>query len=148
MQQTITIFVACGREGEALFDEADSRLTKHGFEWDRDYLIKDGQIAFWSVHLDLWSMGDTFDRFLSSQFGLVRSAVGSHQLYAIRRDGLTISETARNEEEGRLLSVLQHAKNAYIEATAESYLFLIRTVFDASDGFNPEAQQVVTHQPV
>lgn len=86
-------------------------------------------------------MGDSFDRFLSSQVGLVRAAVGSHQLYAIRRDCLTFSETARNEEEGRLLSVLQQAKNAYSEVTADSYFFLIRTVFDASNGFNPEVQQ-------
>jgi len=143
MQQFVTIFVICGSEGKKLFDEANSLLSANGFKWDRESLIQGGHLAFWSSHLDLWSMGDTFDRFLATQEGVVRSAFSSHQLYAMRRDRSAFSMTARNEEEERFLSQLNHAKNAYKQVAIESYLFVIRTVFDGTKGFNPQRTEQV-----
>jgi hypothetical protein len=141
MQQFVTIFVLCGESGRKLFEESDSRLTKVGLDWDRDKSLANGQLAYWINFLDAWSMGDSFDRFLSPENELKRVDAGSHQLVCCRRENVRIKSEPRNEEEARLRQILTQAREAYQGATSESYLFQIRSVFSASDGFNPEAQQ-------
>ena len=146
MQQLITIFVLCGESGRKLFEESDSRLSEEGFDWNRDQMIQYGQLAYWSRLLDMWSMGDSFDRFLHPEGGLRMINSGSHQLVCCRREDVRIKGKARNEEEIRLKQVLKQAKEAYQGTTDESYLFQPRSVFDVSEGFSPEAQQ--THGQV
>ena len=142
MQQFVTIFVLCGVEGRQIFDESESRLTPRGFDWDRDRMIQSGQLAYWCSLLDVWSMGDSFDRFLGPESEVRAFCEGSHQLVCCRRESVIIKGVGRNEEEERLQQVLQQAKYAYQSASDESYLFQIRSCFDASTGFNPqEAQQ-------
>ena len=142
MQQFITIFVLCGESGRTLFDESDTRLTGDGFDWNRDQMIQSGQLAYWSSFLDAWSMGDSFDRFLKPSRELRQVMAESHQLLCCRRENIRIRGEARSEEEERLKQDLRQARKAYKKATNESYLFQLRSVFDASCGFNPEAQQV------
>jgi hypothetical protein len=141
MQQFVTIFVLCGESGRQLFEESDSRLTKVGLDWDRDKSLANGQLAYWINFLDAWSMGDSFDRFLSPANELKRVNAGSHQLVCCRRENVRIKSEPRSEEEARLRQILTQAQEAYQGATSESYLFQVRSVFTASDGFNPEAQQ-------
>ncbi len=106
-------------------------------------MIQCGQLAFWSCILDAWSMGDSFDRFLRPSRELRKVVTGSHQVICCRRENIRIRGDARNEEEERLKQVLSQAKQAYKKSTKESYLFQIRSVFDVSTGFNPEAQHVM-----
>jgi hypothetical protein len=139
MQQFITIFVLCGESGRLLFEESDSRLSEKGFDWNRDQMIQNGQLAYWARLLDVWSMGDSFDRFLQPEGGLRMINSGSHQLVCCRREKVRIKGKPRNEEEKRFKQVLKQAKEAYQGATNESYIFQLRSVFAASEGFNPEA---------
>ena len=138
MQQFITIFVLCGESGRRIFDESKSRLSDEGFDWDHDQMTQSGQLAYWVRLLDVWSMGDAFDRFLQPKNDLQTVNSGSHQLVCCRRELVRIEGKARNEEESRLKEVLQQAKEAYSETTDESYIFQLRSVFDVSDGFNPD----------
>ncbi len=133
----MTIFVICGEAGRQLYDEAESRLTTDGFDWDRQQMIQGSQLAYWSSFLDAWSMGDSFDRFLGPENELRVACAGSHQMVCCRRENVRISGKARNQEEERLQQILLQAREAYLSATDESYLFQIRSVFDASSGFNP-----------
>jgi len=137
MQQFVTIFVICGEAGRHLYDEAESRLTTNGFDWDRQQTIQGSQLAYWCSFLDAWSMGDSFDRFLGPENELRVASAGSHQLVCCRRENVRILGKARNQEEERLQQILLPAREAYLSATDESYLFQIRSVFDASSGFNP-----------
>lgn len=138
MEQFVTIFVICGRAGRDLFDQAETWLTSKGMNWDRDAMIAAGQLAYWSQHLDLWSMGDSFDKFIHSPDKRAFSS-GSHRLICCRREGSEVRGKATNEEEQRLKGNLLQALRAYAEASTESYLFQLRSVFDASKGFNPNA---------
>ena len=144
MQQFVTIFVLCGEQGRQLFGESESRLTANGFDWDRDRAIQSGQVAYWCTLLDVWSMGDSFDRFLGPENEVRTFRAGSHQLVCCRREKVSIEGECRNEEEERLKQVLQQARDAYRSASEESYLFQIRSCFDASTGFNPQLQQPTT----
>jgi hypothetical protein len=144
MQQLVTIFVLSGDEGRQLFDESESRLTTSGFDWDRDRMIQNGQLAYWCSILDVWSMGDSFDRFLAPESEVRAFCAGSHQLVCCRRESVAIKGVARNEEEERLKQVLQQAKDAYQSASDESYLFQIRSCFDASTGYNPQEAQAAS----
>lgn len=85
-------------------------------------------------------MGDSFERFLQPDDALVFASSGIHQLICARRELLKISRKARNEEEVRLKEILTQANRAYRKATDESYLFLVRSVFAASDGFVPDRE--------
>lgn len=140
MQQFVTIFVLCGEPGRQLFEESVSRLSEKGFDWNRDQMIQNGQLAYWARLLDVWSMGDSFDRFLQPEGELRRINAGSHQLVCCRRENVRIEGEARNEEEERLLQVLRQARKAYQSATNESYLFQLRSFLDTSHGFNPQVQ--------
>lgn len=141
MQQFITIFVLCCESGRKLFDESDSRLTEGGFNWDRSQMIQSSQLAYWSSFLDVWSTGDSFERFLKPSRELRQVKVGSHQLLCCRRENIRIRGEARNGEEERLKQILKQARKAYKISTDESYLFQLRSVFDVSCGFNPLVQQ-------
>ena len=145
MEQFVTIFVICGRAGRDLFEQAETRLTSEGMNWDRDAMIAAGQLAYWSQQLDLWSMGDSFGKFIRSPEKRAFSS-GSHQLICCRREGSEVQGQAANEEEKRLKEILLQAFRAYHEASTESYLFLVRSVIDTSKGFNPNAQQGVAPQ--
>lgn len=137
MQQFVTILVLCGESGRQLFDEAEPRLTTNGFDWDRQQMIQGCQLAYWCSFLDVWSMGDSFDRFLGPENELRTASAGSHQLVCCRRENIRVEGKARNQEEERLKQILLQARDAYRSSTDESYLFQIRSVFDASSGFNP-----------
>jgi virulence-associated protein VapD len=143
MQQIVTIFVICGESGRQLFDDSQSTLTDAGFDWDRDLMIKNGQLAYWASLLDVWSMGDTFERFIKPAKNVRTVRVESRELVCCRREKIRIAGKPRNEEERRLKEILIQAKEAYEDATSESYLFQIRSVLHTSDGFNPEAQQIM-----
>ena len=140
MQQLVTIFVLCGTGGRQLFDESEARLTANGFDWDRDRMIQNGQLAYWCTLLDVWSMRDSFDRFLGPGNEVRTFRAGSQQLVCCRRENVRIEGESRNQEEERLKQVLQQARDAYRSASEESYLFQIRSCYDASPGFNPQAQ--------
>jgi hypothetical protein len=144
MQQFVTIFVLCGAAGRELFDESESRLSANGFEWERDRMIQNGQLAYWCTFLDVWSMGDSFDRFLGPENEVRKFRAGSQQLACCRRENVRIEGESRTQEEERLKQVLQQARDAYRSASEESYLFQIRSCFDASTGFNPQEQQAGT----
>jgi hypothetical protein len=137
MQQFVTIFVVCGESGRQLFDESNLRLSANGFDWDRANTLKTDQLAFYCSFLDIWSMGDSFEKFFKPEGELKVIRSGSHQLVCSRREDIRIEGHAGNEEEKRLKQILEQAKEAYEDATSESYLFQLRSVFDASVGFNP-----------
>ena len=139
MEQFVTVFVLCGRAGRELFEQVQSKLTCDGLQWDRDAMISVGQVAYWNHHLDLWSMGDSFDRFIKSHDTLSVSS-GAHQLICCGRESCEIEGEARTEEEARLKEILTQAIQAYGGAMNELYLFQIRSVFTASKGFNPVAE--------
>jgi hypothetical protein len=108
-----------------------------GFDWNRQQMIQDGRLAYWCSFLDLWSMGDSFGRFLGPENELRTASAGPHQLVCCRRENVRIAGEARNQEEERLKQILLQARDAYPSSTEESYLFQIRSAFDASSGFNP-----------
>ena len=141
MQQFVTIFVLVGESGRVLYDDSEARLSRRGLDWDRGEAIRNGQLAFWINFLDLWSMGDSFDRFLCPSSELKKADAGPHQLICGRRENIKVGNKPRNEEEVRLFAFLSQAIEAYRKATCESYLFQLRSVFDVSDGFNPDVQQ-------
>ena len=88
---------------------------------------------FYNEHLDLWSMGDSFDRFLRPRKHVRFFEHESCQLHAIARDRLRLRAVARDDEERLLRDVLDHAKRMY-QGGSGCYLFLLRRVRGTSSG--------------
>jgi len=141
MQQTVTLIVVCGSSGRKLFASAQKLLTASGFRFDPEPLRQKSHLAFYMTYLDVWSMGNTFERFLYPKKEVRKYESGVSSLWAIRREKLSLRNTARNEEERRLKECLSQARSAYRQATDESYLFMYRSVICCSDGFNPEPER-------
>ena len=95
-------------------------------------LIASDGVLFYSDHLDLWSMGDSFDRCLRPKSQLRYFEAGSSQLYAIPRDLLRLRASPRNEEERLFRAVLQSAKSIYRPDASGAFLFVLRQVFGVS----------------
>ena len=137
MQQTVTLIVACNAPGRELFRTAKRRLSPTGFTFDPVPLLKGSQLAFYLTYLDVWSMCQSFEKFLYPRSEVKYYEKGSTMLWAIRREKLRLRNKPMNEEEAIFLSMLQHARQTYRRATDESYLFIVRSVFAGSIGFNP-----------
>ncbi len=133
MKQRILISVLPKDESLSLLNAAPQLLESSSVENHIRSLIERNQVVFFSEHLDLWSMGDSFDRFLRPKKHLRSLAAESSQLYAIPRENLRFHPPARNDEEQLLRDLLGHAKRAYRRTAPGAYLFVLRTVSDASD---------------
>jgi len=137
MQQTVTLIVVCNAPGRELFRTAKRRLFPTGFTFDPVPLLKGSQLAFYLTYIDVWSMGDSFEKFLYPKSEVKYHENGRTMLWAVRREKLRLRSKPRSVEQATLFSLLQHAKNTYRRATDESYLFMVRSVFAGSIGFNP-----------
>jgi len=138
MQQRISIFVVCDSSGREIFATMEDRISSEGFSFDEEELLKKSHLAFSATYLDLWSIRDSFERFLFPRKKVRHFTKGMTLVWAIRREDLVVRNSPRNEEEIVFRTFLMAAKNMYKAATTESYLFVVRTVWTASDGFNPE----------
>ena len=132
MKQRIVITVVSVAAAEHLLDNADKMLAVGSVHGYFDSLTASDNVLFYSDHLDLWSMGDSFDRFLRPKSRLRYFDYGSSQLYAIRRDLLRFRVSPRNDEERLFRTLLQSAKSIYRQAGSEPVLFVLRQVFDVS----------------
>lgn len=137
MQQFVTLLVVCEDSGRHVFETLEQRIRTEGFHVDLDPLLTKSHLAFHLRYLDVWSMGDSFERFLYPKKELVHHAVGATELWALRREKLAVRGTPENEEEKRLKEYLLQARQVCRRATDESYFIMVRTIFDVSTGFNP-----------
>lgn len=132
MKQRILISVLPPQAGKSLLDAAPQYLES-GIVGDYiRSLIERDQVVFYSEHLDLWSMGDSFERFLRPKKHLRFFSAHSSILYAIPRKCLSLGVTARDADEQLLRDLLRHARNAYRKVVPDAYLFVLRNVFGAS----------------
>jgi hypothetical protein len=137
MKQRIFITVIPGASAEHLLDRAAKMLAEGSvIDYFHSLIASDG-VLFYSDHLDLWSMGDSFDRFLRPKSQLRYFDARSSQLYAIRRRLLQLRASPRNDEERLFRAILQSAKSIYRRAAPEPFLFVLRQVFGASGDIGP-----------
>jgi hypothetical protein len=137
MQQRVSIIVACNSSGRNLVETAESRITSAGFDFDPLSFTDKSHLAFYVSYIDVWSMGDTFHRFLYPKKEIKFISKDSTQIWIIDRSRLHIRNKPRNEEEQFLHSLLLQAKNFYKMKNVNFYFFLVRSVFTSSTGFNP-----------
>lgn len=129
MTQRIFITVISGAPAEQLLANAQKMLAEKSVVAYVHSLIDSQGIHFYSDHLDLWSMGDSFDRFLRPRSRVQYFDGRSSQLYAIRCDLLRSPAAPRNEEERLLRTLICGAKAFYRHTEAASFLFVLRQVF-------------------
>jgi hypothetical protein len=132
VKQRILISVLPIDASKSLLDAARQRLESGSLGEHIRSLIERNQVIFYCEHLDLWSMGDTFERFLRPKKHLLSFSAHSSILYAIPRERLRLSAPARDAEEQLLRDLLGRAKRAYQRTVPGSFLFVLRTVFGAS----------------
>jgi hypothetical protein len=132
MKQHIVIAVVSDAPAKHLFDRAHEMLAGGLVDAYFKSLTCSDDILFYSQHLDLWSMGDSFERLLRPKSRLQYFDGGSSQLYAIRRDVLQLRASPRDEEERLLRTLLLSAKSFQRRTAREAFLFVLRSVFDAS----------------
>jgi hypothetical protein len=140
MKQRIFITVIPGAPGEHLLDCAQEMLAEGSVVDYIQSLIDSDSVLFYSDHLDLWSMGDSFDRFLRPKSRLRYFVAGSSELYAIRRDILQLRAAPRDDEERMLRALLYSAKSIYKSATLDTLMFVLRQVFKASGDTSLDSQ--------
>lgn len=138
MKQRIFISVIPGAPALHLLDCAQTMLAEGSVTDYLQSLIASDGLLFYSEHLDLWSMGDSFNRFLRPKSRLLYFDGGGSQLYAIRRDLLQLRAAPRDDEERLLRGLLQSAKSISRRAEAEAYLFVLRQIFGLSGDQPPE----------
>jgi len=129
MTQRIFITVIPGAPGEHLLANAQKMLTERSVVPYVQSLIDSQGVRFYSDHLDLWSMGDSFDRFLRPKSRVQYFDGGSSQLYAIRCDLLRTPVAPRDEEEQLLRTLICGAKAFRKPSEATAFLFVLRQVF-------------------
>jgi len=132
MKQRIFITVVAGTPAEHLLDHAQRMLSEGSVLDYLQSLIASNNVLFYSDHLDLRSMGDSFDRFLRPKSRLRYFEAGSAELYAIRRDLLHLRALPRDDEERIFHALLQSVKSIYKQAAPEAFLFILRQIFGAS----------------
>lgn len=132
MKQHIFISVIPGAPALHLLDCAQTMLAENSVTNYFQSLIASNGVLFYSEHLDLWSMGDSFNRFLRPKKHLRYFDEGGSQLYGIRRDLLQLRAPARDDEERLLRGLLKSAKSIYKRADSEAYLFVLRQVVGTS----------------
>ena len=103
-------------------------------------LIDSGGIRFYSDHLDLWSMGDSFERFIRPKSRVRFFAHGSFQLYAIRCDLLRTPPASRDDEEYLLRTLLRGARAFSKHSDSAPFLFVLRQVFNLFQETSPSAK--------
>ena len=113
MTQRIFITVIPSAAGECLLANAQKLLAEGLVVAYVHSLIDSQGVHFYSDHLDLWSMGDSFDRFLRPRSRVQYFDGGSSQLYAIRCDLLRTPAAPRDEEERLLRTLICGAKAFY-----------------------------------
>lgn len=132
VRQRILIAVLPKTASKALLDSAQRLLEVGSIVRFIDSLVERDAAIFYSQHLDLWSMGDSFERLLRPKSKLRRFDHGSFQLYAIPRESLRFRLPARDKEEELFRDVLRHAKSIYRRVSPDAYLFVLRRVFGGS----------------
>jgi hypothetical protein len=132
VKQRILIIVLEKDPGEDLIRSAAELLQNGSIDEYLQSFITTDQAIFFSEHLDVWSMGDSFDRFLRPKKHVRTISAGSRELYAIPRERLRLGLSARNEEEDLLRDLLGHAKRLYRRVAPDAHLFLLRSVTGAS----------------
>lgn len=128
MNQRTCIVVLPNVESQLVLETAHELLAGGGFPKHVRELITRDRVIFFSEHLDLWSMWDTFDRFLRPRNQVQLFNGGSSMLYAISLERLTIRQTARDLEESLFRSLLIAAKT-YDRRDRDGFLFVLREVF-------------------
>ena len=129
MTQRIFITVIAGPPGEHLLANGQKMLAEGSVITYVHSLIDSQDVHFYSDHLDLWSMGDSFDRFLRPRTRVQYFDGGSSHLYAIRCDLLRTPPEPRDEEERLLRTLICGAKAFYRRAEPAALLFVLRQVF-------------------
>jgi hypothetical protein len=132
VKQRVLISVLRSNAGKSLLNAAPRLLESGSVGNHICSLIERGHLVFYSEHLDLWSMGDSFERFLRPKKHLRSFSAHSSILYAIPREYLRLSAPVRDEDEQLLRDLLGHAKRANQRTVPGAYLFVLRTVFGAS----------------
>jgi hypothetical protein len=134
VKQRVSIAVVPSEAAHYLLKRAKKMLSEDSVTDYFDSLIVANAILFHSNHLDLWSMGDSFDRFLRPKSQVHFIDGGMSQLYAIPRDRIALRAAARNDDERLLQVLLQSAKSSYRDIPG-AFIFLLRQVFGLSGDF-------------
>lgn len=133
MKQRVVITVLPADRAAELLSTVQQRLIDHSLLPRIESLMQTEEVLFFSDHLDLWSMGDTFDRLLRPKAKLHVFRHQSDVLYAIPRRSLVFRHKPRDFEEFLLCDLLRFAKtNNWV--TPDSWLFLLRRVLGTSPG--------------
>ena len=132
MKQRIFIAVVPGAAAQHLLGCAPRMLAEGTVVDYFEQLISSDRLLFYSNHLDFWSMGDSFNRFLRPRSKLETFTGASSQLFAIRRALLQLRAAARDDEERLFRELLRSAKSIYRQPPSESFLFVLRQVFGCS----------------
>ena len=129
MFQKVVIAVLCDEAGKELYENCADFFDFDKFKIRADEAFLQNQLLFYNEHLDAWSMGDSFDRFLYPKSKLRSLSGGCSTIYAINRRHLKLQHAPRDEEERFLKSTLASARRFYWRASSDSYLFMLRKVF-------------------
>jgi hypothetical protein len=144
MQQHVSLIVACDSSGRTLAKTIRERITSNGFEFDPVPLMNESHLAFYHSYVDLWSMRDTFDRFIYPKNALTLVEAYSTQVWTIPRAKMRIRNKARNTEEEILRSLLCYAKDIYKTSEADFYFFLIRSILPTTaTSFDPKNEESI-----
>jgi hypothetical protein len=127
--QRIFITAIPGANGTHLLENAQAMIERRSVIDYVHSLIDTGGLSFYSDHLDLWSMADSFDRLLRPKRHLRYFDGGSSQLYAIDCGLLRTPPTPRDEEERMLRTLICGAKALHKRADVPVILFVFRQVF-------------------
>ena len=142
MQQRVSLIVACNSSGKNLATTIRDRITPSGFDFDPVPLMNQSHLAFYHTYIDLWSMGDTFDRFLYPKTSLTMVEAHSTQVWTILRAEMRIRNKPRNAEEEILRSLLVCAKDIYKTPTDDFYFFLVRSILPTTaTSFDPKNEE-------
>ena len=136
MKQSVLITVLPAKESKALVEAISQHLDRRTVEVFIRSLVDRDRVVFHSEHLDLWSMGDSFELLLRPKKYLRCFSADSTILYTIPRDRLRLSAPARDDEERLLRDLLRHAKSLYRKAAPDAAIFVMRSVFEVSGDCN------------
>lgn len=142
MKQRIVIVVLTGAAAELLLQSRGSYTDGEALHHSLVARLGGEDVIYYSEHLDLWSMGDSLDRFLRPRSACLSEEIGADWLYAIPRRRLRLSAKPRNEEERLLLTFLQAAKSMYPNSDPDACLLVLRRVLGASDGLPFSSHQL------
>jgi hypothetical protein len=124
--QRVMIAALSRDTGEQLLRNAERMLSDASFGAHIESLIDANRVLFYSEHLDVWSMGDSFERFLRPTSKVTLFAHGSEQLYALPRRLLTLRPRPRGCEERLLRDLLRLAKSQYAGVAPDAWIFVWR----------------------